>query len=87
MGRFQRQGNRPGGRKRKSKFREVMKCRFCREKVREIDYKDIHILHKLITSQGKLYSRKRSGNCAKHQRSVCTAVKRARFMGLMPYVG
>jgi len=42
---------------------------------------------KLLTGQGKIFSRKRSGNCASHQRSVKTAVKRARTMGLLPYTG
>jgi len=74
-------------RDRRNKFREILKCRFCRDKVDEIDYKDVHILQKLVTSQGKLYSRKRSGNCAKHQRQVSTAVKRARFLAMMSYVG
>jgi len=68
-------------------YREKAKCRFCRDKVREVDYKDVPVLQKLTTQQGKLFSRKRSGNCARHQRSVKRAVKRARFMGLLPYVG
>ncbi|MEK7867493.1 MAG: 30S ribosomal protein S18 [Planctomycetota bacterium] len=69
------------------KFRKDNRCRFCREKVKDIDYKDVVVLMKLCTSQGKLFSRKRSGNCAKHQRQVKEAVKRARFMALMPYSG
>jgi len=68
------------------KFGEKNRCRFCRSKV-EIDYKDVMTLQKLCTPQGKLFSRKRSGNCAKHQRKLKTAVKRARFLALMPYVG
>jgi small subunit ribosomal protein S18 len=52
-----------------------------------VDYKDVQTLKKLCTSQGKLFSRKRSGNCAAFQRAVKDAVKRARFMGLLPYVG
>jgi small subunit ribosomal protein S18 len=71
----------------RKKFREPLKCRFCRDKVEEIDYKDLPILQKMVTSQGKLYSRKRSGNCAKHQRQAQEAVKRARFMGLLSYIG
>ena len=67
--------------------REQTKCRFCRLKVGEIDYKDVQSLTKLTTAQGKLFSRKRSGNCAHHQRSARTAVKRSRFIGLMPFVG
>lgn len=71
----------------RKKFREVLKCRFCRDKVEEIDFKDLQVLQKMVTSQGKLYSRKRSGNCAKHQRQAQQAVKRARFIALLPYVG
>ncbi|MCK6455977.1 MAG: 30S ribosomal protein S18 [Phycisphaerae bacterium] len=66
---------------------EASKCRFCREKVRTIDYKDIGTLHKMMSSQGKIFSRKRSGNCAWHQRSTRQAIKRARFIGLLPFVG
>jgi small subunit ribosomal protein S18 len=63
------------------------KCRFCRAKVGTIDYKDINVLKKLLTPQGKMFSRKRAGNCAYHQRSVKNAIKRARFLSLLPYVG
>jgi small subunit ribosomal protein S18 len=73
--------------KRVSRYREANKCRFCRAKAEEIDYKDIATLQKLTTVQGKLFSRKRSGNCAKHQRMVKTAIKRARYIALLPYVG
>ena len=86
MARFKGQSKgRPRNKKRK--VREQSKCRFCREKVEEIDYKDIPTLQKLTTEQGKLFSRKRSGNCAKHQRSARRAVKLARFMALAPYTG
>ncbi len=63
------------------------KCRFCRMKVEQIDYKDVPTLQKLCTGRGKLFARKRSGNCAIHQRMVKRAVKRARFIALMPYSG
>ena len=79
----------PGARRparKKFRYREQTKCRFCRDKVREIDYKDIGALQKLTTQQGKMFSRKRSGNCAKHQRSARRAIKRARALALMPYV-
>lgn len=66
---------------------KVQRCRFCREKLEYIDYKDLQAVTKQCTAQGKLFSRKRSGNCAKHQRMVNMAVKRARFMALMPFVG
>jgi small subunit ribosomal protein S18 len=67
------------------------RCRFCTKegcpRPAFVDYKDIQTLKKLCTSQGKLFSRKRSGNCAAFQRAVKDAVKRARFMALLPYVG
>jgi small subunit ribosomal protein S18 len=75
--------------KRKKKFtttlREQTQCRFCREGKDYIDYKDIDSLQKLLTNRGKIFSRKRSGNCAHCQRKVKLAIKRARFMGLLPY--
>lgn len=73
--------------KRYKKFSERGRCRFCRAGVNQIDYKDVATLQKLCTNQGKLFSRKRSGNCAKHQRKLKIAVKRARFLALMPYIG
>jgi small subunit ribosomal protein S18 len=73
-------------RKKKIRFHEQVKCRFCREKGKGIDYKDVPGLSKLVTQHGKLFSRKRSGNCAGCQRKVKQAVKWARFMSLMPYV-
>jgi small subunit ribosomal protein S18 len=67
------------------------RCRFCTKegcpRPAFVDYKDVQTLKKLCTSQGKLFSRKRSGNCAAFQRAVKDAIKRARFMALMPYVG
>ncbi|MFC1594053.1 30S ribosomal protein S18 [Candidatus Omnitrophota bacterium] len=68
--------------------RDVRKkvCRFCREKVDIVDYKDINRLQKFMTGRGKIVSRRLSGNCAKHQRKVSEAIKRARFLALMPYI-
>ena len=63
------------------------KCRFCRDKIRTLDYKDVQMLAKLTTAQGKIFPRKRSGNCAYHQRQVRAAVKRARIIALMPFTG
>jgi small subunit ribosomal protein S18 len=67
------------------------RCRFCTKegcpRPTFVDYKDVGNLKKLITSHGKLYSRKRSGLCATYQRAASNAVKRARFMALLPYVG
>ena len=70
----------------KRKFNKTSKCRFCRMGILQVDYKDIQNLQKLTTTQGKLFSRKRSGNCAHHQHSVKSSIKRARFMSLLPYV-
>ncbi len=68
------------------RYRKKKRCRFCRSKIAEVDYKDLAGLQKLVTAQGKLFSRKRSGSCAKHQRSAKRAVKYARFLSLLPYV-
>jgi small subunit ribosomal protein S18 len=62
------------------------KCRFCRAKIAYVDWKDSQTLSRLSTGQGKMFSRKRSGNCARHQRQFQNAVKHARFMALLPYV-
>ncbi len=62
------------------------KCRFCRTKFPP-DYKDVDTLQRLMTGQGKMYSRKRSGNCAHHQRQFAVAVKQARFLALLSHVG
>ena len=70
----------------KFKFKTKSRCRFCRNKIAFIDYKDWATLQKLCTNQGKIFSRKRSGNCAKHQRMVKRAIKRARIMALLPFL-
>ncbi len=67
-------------------FGRETRCRFCRDGVSEIDYKDLYALQKLVTSQAKMFPRKRSGNCARHQRQLKKAIKRARFLALMSYV-
>jgi len=65
--------------------RKRSRCRFCKDGITDISYKDVHRLQKLITGRGLLMSRKRSGNCASCQRKVKKAVKQARFLGLFPY--
>jgi small subunit ribosomal protein S18 len=65
--------------------REQTQCRFCRSGVKYIDYKDVNTLQKLLTNRGKIYSRKRSGNCAACQRKAKKAIKRARYMALLPF--
>jgi small subunit ribosomal protein S18 len=62
-------------------------CRFSKDGKILVDYKDIRTLTKLVTPQGKMYPRKRSGACASCQRKIKIAVKRARFLALLPFVG
>jgi small subunit ribosomal protein S18 len=61
-------------------------CRFCEEKVDYIDFKDTKRLSRFTTEQGKIIPRRTSGTCAKHQRQLVTAIKRARELALIPYV-
>jgi small subunit ribosomal protein S18 len=60
-------------------------CRFCADKVKAIDYKDTKRLESFITERGKIVSTRFSGNCAKHQRRIAEAIKKARFISLIPY--
>lgn len=62
-------------------------CVFCQEKVEVIDYKDVNRLKKFITEAGKILPRRMSGTCAKHQRELSTAIKRARVASLLPFKG
>ena len=61
-------------------------CRFCENKVVFIDYKDEKKLSRFVTEVGKIIPRKISGNCAKHQRVLTTAIKRSRHLALLPFV-
>lgn len=67
------------------------RCRFCRPegcpRPAYVDYKDVELLKRMMSGHAKLLSRRRTGNCAAYQRAVSQAVKRARYMGLLPYVG
>ncbi len=60
-------------------------CAFCIDKIESIDYKDSGKLRKYVTERGKILPRRISGNCAKHQRQLTTAIKRARHMALLPF--
>jgi small subunit ribosomal protein S18 len=83
---FKKGPNKPNKKKkRRENVSQQNQCRFCRSKTKYVDYKDIEILGKLLTHRGKIFSRKRSGNCASCQRKVKLAIKRARFMGLLPF--
>lgn len=60
-------------------------CRFCLDKTRKLDYKEVKSLEAFIRERGKIGSTRSSGNCAKHQRVLTLAIKRARFLSLLPY--
>ncbi|MDR1204328.1 MAG: 30S ribosomal protein S18 [Peptococcaceae bacterium] len=60
-------------------------CSFCVEKVESIDYKEVGRLRKFITERGKILPRRISGNCAKHQRQLTVAIKRARNVAMLPF--
>lgn len=60
-------------------------CAFCVDKADTIDYKDINKIRKFVTERGKILPRRISGNCAKHQRALTDAVKRARNIALLPF--
>jgi small subunit ribosomal protein S18 len=77
-----------GGRGGPRDFRARRKvCIFCVEKIKEIDYKDTGRLRRFISDRGKIEPRRKTGTCAKHQRRLSVALKRARFMALLPYTG
>jgi small subunit ribosomal protein S18 len=78
-----REGGEEGGRGRGFGRRKV--CRFCADKALTVDYKDQQALKYFLTERGKIIPRRISGNCAKHQREVATAVKRARMLAILPY--
>lgn len=61
-------------------------CAFCAEKATGIDYKDVAKLRKFISESGKIAPRRATGVCAKHQRELAVAIKRARAMALLPYI-
>jgi len=60
-------------------------CRFCAEKIEYVDYKDVKRLKNLITERAKIIPRRITGTCAKHQRQLTRAIKRARILALLPY--
>jgi small subunit ribosomal protein S18 len=61
-------------------------CHFCKDKVEEIDYKNVNQLRRYVSEKGKIRSRRITGACRRHQRQVSVAIKRAREMALLPYV-
>jgi small subunit ribosomal protein S18 len=80
-----KRGGRGGAAGGKRGFSRRKICRFCADKQVMIDYKDPQTLKYFITDRGKIVPRRISGNCAKHQRKVSLAIKRARMIALMPF--
>jgi small subunit ribosomal protein S18 len=62
-------------------------CFFCKSKIDEVDYKNVNELRRYVSEKGKIRNRRISGACRRHQRQVAVAVKRAREIALLPYVG
>ena len=73
--------NRRGGRKGRKKV-----CAFCVDKIHDIDYKDVPRLRRYLSDRGKIVPRRVTGTCARHQRQLTVAIKRARHLALLPYI-
>lgn len=84
-----RPGSAPQGRQQqfggKRSFQKKKVCRFCADKNMKADYKDFRILKQFISERGKITPRRITGNCAKHQRDVAIAIKRARVLAFLPF--
>ncbi len=63
-----------------------MYCFFCKKNIQEINFRNTEVLERLVSRSGKIKSRKKTGLCASHQREASRAIKRARIMGLLPFV-
>ena len=73
--------DRPRGRRPRKKV-----CSFCVDKIEEIDYKDVPRLRRYISERAKIVPRRVTGTCARHQRQLTVAIKRARHLALLPYI-
>ena len=71
---------------RRTFFRRRRVCKFCADKIDDINYKDVKLIGPFVPERGKILPRRISGTCAKHQRKLQTAIKRARQIALIPYV-
>ena len=84
MKKMGRRGSSGGGQRKRTFFQKKV-CRFCADKIDDIDYKDVKTLKNLLTERGKIIPSRISGNCARHQRKLTVAVKRARSMALIAF--
>ena len=78
-------GEKQGG-QRRGLFRRRKVCKFCADRIDDINYKDVKLLSGFVPERGKVLPRRISGTCAKHQRSLQVAIARARQLALIPYV-
>jgi small subunit ribosomal protein S18 len=81
----ERRGSRGGPRGRFGRRPRV--CQFCSDKTKTINYRQTDVLRRFVTDQGKIRGRRETGTCARHQRMVARAIKRARHMALLSYTG
>ena len=87
------QGKKPAGRRPKREYgrgkytprRKV--CAFCVDKIDDLDYKDVTKLRRYLSDRGKIEPRRKTGTCARHQRTLTIALKRARHIALLPFTG
>ena len=79
-------GERAAGGQRRSLFRRRKVCKFCADKIDDINYKDVKLLGPFVPERGKILPRRISGTCAKHQRKLRVAIMRARVLALLPYL-
>jgi small subunit ribosomal protein S18 len=84
---YQNRDNRNAGRGRRSYYSRPRTCSFCGDKEQKIDYKNYDLLRRYVHEDGKIRPRRQSGNCAKHQRKIAIAIKRARHLALLPFTG
>lgn len=89
---YSRGGRRGGGRdqrngNRRSYYSRPRTCSFCDDKSQKIDYKDHDMLRRFVHEDGKIRPRRQTGICAKHQRKLASAIKRARHLALLPFTG
>lgn len=78
----------PRGERRGGRFAPRPKvCQFCVDKVKSIDYKQADMLRRFVSERGKIRPRRQTGTCARHQRHLTTAIKRARHLAMLPFVG
>lgn len=80
----ERSDDEKGSQRRRPMFRRKV-CRFCADKTLRIDYKDVRTISQFVTERGKMTPSRITGNCARHQRILTTAVKRARTVALLPF--